>query len=163
MKYKTFSRIIMFSLTWLIVLAAGGLNASAQQAAPVTNLRASHTFGREIIFEADLDPEFTFTNAFLTFQTLDSNQSVILPAELKVLSILQAQFDLKNAGTLLELAQRSGVLARLRIERHQVLVDRFLQGIKCQPTPGVWERRRVLALCAVPAYQSLQCGGQFVA
>jgi hypothetical protein len=94
MKTKFFWQTIRILTLGLLSWMAGNPSAAAQQAAPVSNLRASHSFGAEIIFEADLDPDFEFTEAFLTFQTSGSSQSVVLPAERKALPILQTRLDL---------------------------------------------------------------------
>ena len=84
----------------LLIVLFGGSHVSAQEVVPITNLRASHTFGDQIIFEADLDPGIEFTEAFLTVQASGSNQSITLPAKLKVLSILQTEVDLSNQNLL---------------------------------------------------------------
>ncbi|MBN2045586.1 MAG: hypothetical protein JW757_11240 [Anaerolineales bacterium] len=96
MKDRDLSKAILVSLIGLLVIMSGSTAVSAQPAGPISNPRANHTFGEEIIFEADLEPGTEFTNAYLTFQTRGSNQSIVLPVELKVLSILQARVDLTN-------------------------------------------------------------------
>lgn len=88
---------IPISFAIICLLAISMLMAqptSAQRFNPIGNLRATHTFGKEIIFEADLLPDTEYAEAYLTYQTVGSNQSVVLTAEKQGTDTLATQLDI---------------------------------------------------------------------
>ncbi|MFN2145139.1 MAG: peptidase MA family metallohydrolase [Anaerolineales bacterium] len=88
-------RILVVSLLLAASMLAATMAApaSAQQSSPIGNLRATHQFGSQIEFFADLAPGTDFTEAFLTFQSTSSSQSIVLTAEEQEPNLLTAWYE----------------------------------------------------------------------
>lgn len=88
MKARSFALLV---LSLLIPLLTAPVHA--QQSSPISNLRAAHEFGSQIEFFADLSTETEFTEAYLTFQSTSSGQSIVLSAEMLGSGLLTARYE----------------------------------------------------------------------
>ena len=77
----------------LIAVLMIGSSASAQTGAPVSDLEASHVYGEQITFSAELDSDTDVRAANLTFQINRSGNSIVIPAEIAGGDTLLAVYD----------------------------------------------------------------------
>lgn len=87
MKARSFALLLF--LGWIMLPAP----VNAQQPNPISNLRATHVFGSQIDFFADLAPGTFFSEAFLTFQSTSRSQSIVLSAEMQGSGLLTARYE----------------------------------------------------------------------
>ena len=73
------------------------------------------------------------------------------------------QFVVERLAKELILAQHGGLLPRLGIQSHQLIVGGFVPGIECQPAASVENRLLVAALIAQEANQAFKGGGMRLA
>ncbi len=86
-------------ITGLLVLAFS-LPASAQISAPVSELSASHQFGKQITFSGQLDPQLEVQSANLTFKLNSTGKSIVIPAVAGSNGTISAEYDTEQNDTL---------------------------------------------------------------
>jgi len=80
-------------LAAILALLIIGSSAGAQGTAPVSNLAASHVYGEQIAFTAELSTGADPSSASLTFQVNSSGNSLVIPAEVRADNTLTAVYD----------------------------------------------------------------------
>jgi hypothetical protein len=83
----------------LLALLIIGSSANAQGTAPVSNLAASHIYGQQVTFTAELSPNTKPSSASLTFQVNGSGNSLVIPVEIQANNTLTAIYDTRSQNS----------------------------------------------------------------